>query len=1097
MITDGPSYHCSKCQVSFVLNSALQRHLQEHSEGQTGYNCDKCCATYQHYHSLARHQKLKHPEGAVEVVYSCGICSTAYADIASVRLHREQEHRHRTEFEVVKTAHHGACSRARMLLPQNLTTVEEAQKYIYPGLVQYLESVLVDLSYFKVRMTIAVDMAKIENGVELDCDVFYFGGMGFAVSRDRPFHKDIGLDFAEVDNSVQEFLHRGSGWIVHGILYMDITIAKCNPLYGSCDLHETTYKRNVGLSVSDLHESDSGICFYKAVARGILGPGMSFLQLDTFARETIKWLPRERRYHVRVDDIDEFERLNSHLNIAVHVVAMDEKQNVIPVRCSRIRSEADKSRTDIPLMLCKYAYVQSDSRLLVLDKLEWHYSYIVNPQSTLGKRPAKHTTNLPAHICWNCATIKTTKEALANHISFCHENESRAVRLPKGGEVVSFANKRKSKRKVFNSAFLLVFDFESLQIRPEKQCSCPDSYFRLPLTAAEQERLDDHLLNNMMEDGADYAKWKAEFDAVEAEEEEEGGRRRKRPKLTWRKHKQPKFCQHKTRVLREQPAFCYAYLLLDREGKVLEKRSYTGLDAAEDFIAAVTLMAKEYLGDLSPGRTMEKLSQEERDLLLFENTDCWICDKYMDEGDRVLDHDHISGKVLGVAHHHCNLNRKEVPQLTCVSHNFTGYDSHFLVKAINSCSGVYSVSGIPQTTQKFKTLTVNGNIKFLDSLQFMNGSLSKLAETLASQDHAWPILKQMVPDESQRRLLDGKAPFPYSFCTSIQALYDRKTLPDKQFFDNDLTGEACSDEDYAKAQTIWNAFNCENMQKFCQVYVYSDVILLAEVFANFKEEIYKAFELDVCQYLSTPHISMDAMLKMTGVKLELLDDPEMIDLVSKSIRGGVSYAGLRYAKTRKRQRVGEGVRLTEVDTGAYHGDDGTCLAYFDKNNLYGEAMMRPLPVGKYRWLTDEELAEFSLDSVTGEDGGKGYILDVTLSYPKELHLKHNAFPLAPHTLQVEAEHLSEYQKECLQHLKTANIATAARATKLTGSFLTHTRYVVHGQNLKFYVEQGLILEEIHSAISFTQEAFVKPFIETCTRMRKEAKTRTAQEMYKL
>ena len=157
-------------------------------------------------------------------------------------------------------------------------------------------------------------------------------------------------------------------------------------------------------------------------------------------------------------------------------------------------------------------------------------------------------------------------------------------------------------------------------------------------------------------------------------------------------------------------------------------------------------------------------------------------------------------------------------------------------------------------------------------------------------------------------------------------------------------------------------------------------------------------------------------------------------------------------------------------------------------------MTFPLPLRDFRWLSEEEVASFNPLTDISDDPGPGYILEVDLSYPKQLHRTHASFPLAPENITITDEMLSPYSKSAL---KACYKKTKHTAKKLTATFNDRKNYVVHGSNLKFYLEQGLKLDKIHRIMSFYQEPFIEPYIAYCTQKRKEAKTETEKTFWKL
>ena len=173
------------------------------------------------------------------------------------------------------------------------------------------------------------------------------------------------------------------------------------------------------------------------------------------------------------------------------------------------------------------------------------------------------------------------------------------------------------------------------------------------------------------------------------------------------------------------------------------------------------------------------------------------------------------------------------------------------------------------------------------------------------------------------------------------------------------------------------------------------------------------------------------------------------------------------------------------------------ICYLDAVNLYGYAMSKPLPVADFRWLSEEEMERFDpMEDVTEEDGETGYIVECTLQYDSENHADHNSIPLAAHKQTIDASMLSEYAKTALAAQRNGKIGSY-KASKLTSSFQKREKYVCHGVNLKLYLELGMRLVKIHRVIAFTQKAFIRPYIEFCSKMRAESKTKSRSNTFKM
>ena len=115
--------------------------------------------------------------------------------------------------------------------------------------------------------------------------------------------------------------------------------------------------------------------------------------------------------------------------------------------------------------------------------------------------------------------------------------------------------------------------------------------------------------------------------------------------------------------------------------------------------------------------------------------------------------------------------------------------------------------------------------------------------------------------------------------------------------DGKISGGHISFRDYLTCEKISEEFGMKNIGYYHDHYLKKDVLLLADVFERFIDRFLKLYRLDPCHYLSSPGLSCDTMLKMTGVKLEKISGTDMYLFIEKGLRGGISYISIRYAKT--------------------------------------------------------------------------------------------------------------------------------------------------------------------------------------------------------
>ena len=214
----------------------------------------------------------------------------------------------------------------------------------------------------------------------------------------------------------------------------------------------------------------------------------------------------------------------------------------------------------------------------------------------------------------------------------------------------------------------------------------------------------------------------------------------------------------------------------------------------------------------------------------------------------------------------------------------------------------------------------------------------------------------------------------------------------------------------------------------------------------FKNTCLKYYELDPCHYFSAPGLSWDAMLKMTGVKLEKISDIDQHLFIEKGTKGGISYIA-------KRCDIANNKYMSDYDS----NKQSTFITYLDKNNLYGWAMSEYLPYSEFEWLRNVD--SFDVMSIN-KKSDVGYILEVDLKYPNELHELHNDYPLTPEKLTVTNNILSNYCKSLADKydIKIGDIKT------LIPNLGNKNKYVLHCRNLQLYLSLGMKLTKIHRAL---------------------------------
>ena len=519
---------------------------------------------------------------------------------------------------------------------------------------------------------------------------------------------------------------------------------------------------------------------------------------------------------------------------------------------------------------------------------------------------------------------------------------------------------------------------------------------------------------------------------------------------------------------------------------------YRGENAVYKFLEQM-LEEVDYCRDIVKREFNKPLKMTDDDELSFRLEDkCHICgEKYTDKDVRVRDHCHITGKFRGSAHQECNLKLRipENIKIPVIFHNLRGYDSHFLMQEIGAIVKKHTyknykgrememqINAIPNNMEKYMAFMLGDHLVFLDSFQFMSSSLDKLVSNLPKDD-----LKYTSQAFKGRRLelMTRKGVYPYDYMDSFEK-FNQKELPTKEDFYSILNDQHISDEDYQHAKKVWNVFKCKNIGQYHDLYLGSDVLLLADVFESFRRTCLQYYKLDPCHYFTSPGLSWDAMLKMTKVELELMTDIDMYQFIEKGMRGGISYISHRYGKANNNYMKG----YDEKAPSKY-------LMYLDANNLYGWAMSQHLPTGNFKWMSKKKIDKLDLAKYK-DDSKRGLILEVDLEYPKEQHNLHNEYPLAPEKIRVTEDMLSNY---CKKIAAKYNISTGL-VSKLIPNLRNKEKYVLHYRNLELYINLGLKVTKVHRVLQFDQSNWLKQYIDFNTEKRKNAKNAFEKDFFKL
>ena len=296
----------------------------------------------------------------------------------------------------------------------------------------------------------------------------------------------------------------------------------------------------------------------------------------------------------------------------------------------------------------------------------------------------------------------------------------------------------------------------------------------------------------------------------------------------------------------------------------------------------------------------------------------------------------------------------------------------------------------------------------------------------------------------QYDLLTRKGVYPYEYINSWDRFGETQLPPINAFYSN-LNMSSISEEDYQRAQKVWEEFGIRDLGDHHDLYLRTDMVLLANIFEAFRDTCLRHYSLDPAHFYTSPGLAWKACLKHTGIKLELLTNPDMLLMFQWGIRGGITQAVRKYASANNKYM---GDRFDPKSERSY-------LHFLDANNLCGWAMSEPLPTGGFKWVdvNPNEIRELA----TRTD--KGYILEVDVSYPNELHNPHNDLQFMCERMEING------------------------VEKLVPNLRDKKSYVIHIQALNQALQHRLRLDRIHQVIEFNQSPWLKTYIDFNTQLR--------------
>ena len=214
---------------------------------------------------------------------------------------------------------------------------------------------------------------------------------------------------------------------------------------------------------------------------------------------------------------------------------------------------------------------------------------------------------------------------------------------------------------------------------------------------------------------------------------------------------------------------------------------------------------------------------------------------------------HITGKYRDSAHRDCIINLKLNNKILIVFHNLKNYDSHLIMQELGKFN--LKISVIPNGLEKYMSFTITNNLIFFfffffDRFQFLSSSLGSLVINL--NKNAFKHSSQEF-DKKKLDLVKRKGFYPYEYATDFEKF--KQKLPSKEIFYSSLTEKKISDKEYHHDLNIWNKFEMKTIKDYHDLYLKCDVLLLADVFEEFRNNSLRNYGLYPSHCLSEPGLN--------------------------------------------------------------------------------------------------------------------------------------------------------------------------------------------------------------------------------------------------
>ena len=354
-----------------------------------------------------------------------------------------------------------------------------------------------------------------------------------------------------------------------------------------------------------------------------------------------------------------------------------------------------------------------------------------------------------------------------------------------------------------------------------------------------------------------------------------------------------------------------------------------------------------------------------------------------------------TGYFYGFKHGGC---KKRKNQLTVLCHNGAKFDFRLIITYLAEKCFDSNTSCISNSMETFLTFSISNfdntiiNLRFVDPYKHLSSPLDGIIKSLLNKDsdinlikNKFPSLFQYFADKALKLLRKGVYPYDY-VDKDWENKLEEKELPNIEYFHSSLsnTNTKCSIDDHNYAKEVYMLFGCKKIKDYNDLYVKTDVLLLADAFASYRKNSYSSYRLDPLYCISYPGYSNRGMLKMTNIEIKLITDSNIYLITEKGMRG-VRCEPIYYHAKANNEYVNPNFDKNK--------DEETYIVSLDTNSLYSTAICYKLPYGRPKF--DNNISMYTIDYILKLDphGEYCHAFVVDIHYPYKLHDRDDEFPI--------------------------------------------------------------------------------------------------------